>query len=64
MRATQVVCRFIANCSLHNLGHPHSRVMTDWVADPTFPPPKISIYEARQHPWFRFAEGMQVEHLD
>ena len=33
-------------------------------ADPKFPPPKISIYEARQHPWFRFADGMQVEHLD
>jgi hypothetical protein len=33
-------------------------------ADPKFPPPKISVYEERKHPWFRWAEGMQVEHLD
>lgn len=32
-------------------------------ADPTFPPPKISIYEVRRHPWALIAEGA-VEHWD
>jgi hypothetical protein len=33
-------------------------------ADPKFPPPKFSVYESRRHPWFRFAEGIELEHLD
>ncbi|ADO68838.1 GFA family protein [Stigmatella aurantiaca] len=32
-------------------------------ADPTFPPPKVSIYEARKHPW-TVVLGDAVEHLD
>lgn len=31
-------------------------------ADPTFPAPKFSVYEARQHPWVVVPEG--VEHHD
>jgi hypothetical protein len=31
-------------------------------ADPTFPPPKISIYEARRHAWVGVPED--VEHID
>ena len=31
-------------------------------ADPQFPPPKFSVYEARQHPWVRIEAD--VEHLD
>jgi hypothetical protein len=33
-------------------------------ADPTFPPPKVSVYESRRHPWSILTEGVQVEHLD
>jgi hypothetical protein len=31
-------------------------------ADPTFPAPKLSIYEERQHAWVRMPEG--IEHLE
>ena len=31
-------------------------------ADPNFPQPRISVYEARQHAWVRLADGM--EHHD
>lgn len=31
-------------------------------ADPGFPPPRVSVYEVRQHRWVRLPEGM--EHLD
>lgn len=30
-------------------------------ADPTFPPPKFSVYEHRQHPWVEIS-GEDVEH--
>jgi hypothetical protein len=33
-------------------------------ADPKFPPPKVSVYESRRHPWATLVEEMQVEHLD
>jgi hypothetical protein len=32
-------------------------------ADPTFPPPKFSVYEERRHPWAAI-EGITVEHVD
>jgi hypothetical protein len=32
-------------------------------ADPSFPPPKFSVYEARKHPWTVIL-GEGVEHLD
>ncbi|MGB5621247.1 MAG: GFA family protein [Gammaproteobacteria bacterium] len=31
-------------------------------ADPDFPPPGVSVYEARRHDWVRVPEG--VEHFD
>lgn len=31
-------------------------------ADPSFPPPLVSVYEARQHPWV--ALPADIEHLD
>ncbi|MGY0559080.1 MULTISPECIES: GFA family protein [unclassified Lysobacter] len=31
-------------------------------ADPDFPPPRVSVYEERQHPWVHLADG--IEHLD
>ena len=31
-------------------------------ADPQFPPPSVSVYEVRQHPWVRLPDEM--EHLD
>jgi len=32
-------------------------------ADPTFPPPTVSIYEVRRHPW-AVMPALSVEHLD
>lgn len=32
-------------------------------ADPTFPAPTVSFYEARQHPWMAFASE-DIEHLE
>ncbi len=32
-------------------------------ADPTFPPPRFSVYEERQHPWVRVL-GEDVEHME
>lgn len=31
-------------------------------ADPSFPPPKVSIYEERQHPWALAAGELPLEH--
>ena len=31
-------------------------------ADPTFPAPRVSVYESRRHPWVAVPEG--AEHLD
>jgi len=33
-------------------------------ADPHFPPPRISIYEERQHPWAIIDPSFPVEHID
>jgi hypothetical protein len=32
-------------------------------ADPSFAPPKVSVYEARRHPW-AVMPGLDVEHMD
>lgn len=31
-------------------------------ADPDFPPPRVSVYEARQHPWVQLPDD--IEHID
>lgn len=31
-------------------------------ADPTFPPPRVSVYEDRMHPWVELPDG--IEHHD
>jgi hypothetical protein len=33
-------------------------------ADPTFPPPRHSVYEANRHPWAMNAGTLTMEHLD
>jgi hypothetical protein len=33
-------------------------------ADPTFPPPRHSVYEAHRHPWAMTAADLPMEHLD
>jgi len=33
-------------------------------ADPTFPAPTVSVYEARRHPWVKVLEGADAEHWD
>jgi hypothetical protein len=33
-------------------------------ADPAFPPPRHSVYEARRHPWAVLPDQMSMEHLD
>jgi hypothetical protein len=30
-------------------------------ADPTFPPPRVSVWESRRHPWVALPEGVQHE---
>jgi hypothetical protein len=37
-------------------------VPTGAFADPTFPPPTVSVYESRRHPWLTLAAAM--EHHD
>ncbi|MGC4252923.1 MAG: GFA family protein [Sphingobium sp.] len=32
-------------------------------ADPGFPPPHVSVYEERQHPWALSAEKLPLEHI-
>jgi hypothetical protein len=31
-------------------------------ADPGFPPPRVSVYEERSHPWALEAGGLSLEH--
>jgi hypothetical protein len=31
-------------------------------ADPAFPPPTVSVYESRRHPWLRLPDGLEREH--
>ena len=31
-------------------------------ADPSFPPPKVSVYEERRHPWAFNAGALEMEH--
>src|SRR5687768_15241677 len=33
-------------------------------ADPTFPEPRVAVYEARQHPWVKLAPEAEMEHYD
>lgn len=33
-------------------------------ADPQFPEPRVSVYEARRHPWVKLLEGEGVEHWE
>ena len=33
-------------------------------ADPAFPEPKVSVYEARRHPWVKTLDAEDVEHWD
>jgi hypothetical protein len=37
-------------------------VATGAFADPSFPPPHVSVYEARRHPWALVASEIQLEH--
>jgi hypothetical protein len=30
-------------------------------ADPAFPPPRVSVYESRRHPWVELPEGIERE---
>ena len=30
-------------------------------ADPSFPPPRISVYEKRRHPWVRLADDLEQD---
>jgi len=33
-------------------------------ADPHFPAPQYSVYEARRHPWALMPDSMDVQHMD
>lgn len=32
-------------------------------ADPSFPPPQVSVYEDRRHPWAFAADALPLEHI-
>jgi hypothetical protein len=40
----------------------HVAVPVGAFADPAFPPPRVSVYEARRHPWVHVPDG--IEHFD
>jgi hypothetical protein len=31
-------------------------------ADPSFPPPRVSVWESRRHPWVVLPDGVEHEH--
>jgi hypothetical protein len=31
-------------------------------ADPSFPPPRVSVWESRRHPWVALPDGVEHEH--
>ena len=33
-------------------------------ADPGFPPPKVSVYDSRRHPWVRLPPGTRTYETD
>ena len=33
-------------------------------ADPSFPPPRISVYDSRRHPWVRLPDGIGTHDTD
>lgn len=33
-------------------------------ADPAFPPPRVTVYEARQHAWARLPDSLDLERYD
>jgi hypothetical protein len=33
-------------------------------ADPAFPPPQVSVYDCRRHPWVRLPPGIRSHHKD
>jgi len=39
-------------------------VATGAFADPAFPPPHVSVYEERRHPWALAAGALPMEHFD
>lgn len=42
-------------------GHPESvSVAVGAFADPNFPPPQVSIYDSRRHPWVRLPTGTRA----
>jgi hypothetical protein len=39
----------------------HFGVPVGGFADPTFPPPRFSVYDNRRHPWVKAPEGVEVD---
>ena len=63
----EITYHFCSSCGATVYYRPHTRLDTTAIpigafADPSFPPPRVSVYEARQHPWV--ATPDDVEHLD
>jgi hypothetical protein len=42
----------------------HLAIAVGAFADPRFPAPKVSVYEARRHDWVQMPPGGDVEHWD
>jgi hypothetical protein len=67
---TEVRNHFCATCGttvyflLAIQGTEYVGVPVGGFADPTFPPPRVTIYEARQHPWARLPDSLDLERYD
>jgi len=59
-RATCTCGQLAVTCT----GEPLRAVPVGGFADPTFPAPRVTVYEARQHPWARLPDGMELERYD
>jgi hypothetical protein len=62
--ATFEFCPTCAALVCWTLGEGFIAVAVDAFADPTFPPPVLSVYEGRMHPWAFAAGELPMEHWD
>ena len=62
--------RFCPVCGTNRLPHrgrlrrPPVSVAVGAFADPGFPPPQVSVYDCRRHPWVQLPEGVTVYERD
>jgi len=63
-RITQSFCPDCGSTVYYQLEPDLLGVPVGAFADPTFPAPRVSVYESRRHPWVTIPDGPNVEHYD